>query len=513
MVDRSLESSYPRSFRRPRGWQVYLAFGVVGTFLYMVVPPLRGDPLFFNALGLTSCIAVVVGIRRNRPSYALPWWLFAVGLCLHWIGDVYTYSVPKYILHHQVEFPNLGVWVYLTVYGTQTLGLLLLVRHRSRERDRNTLIDASILILGASVLSWMLLIAPQIHDGSLVLLPKLVSVAFPLCDIIVLGAAIRLALDGGRRPPSFYLLNASIVTVLVTDFVYGIMTLEGAYHGQLLLDAGWFSFALLWAAAALHPSMAALAEPGGNQGSKLTPLRLSILAGVALIAPVCVLLLEFHRAGLKLVAIMCASLVLFGLVVIRMAGLMRQQERSAGRERTLGLETARLSGENQLQRSEARFASLVQNSSELITVVGGDATISYQSPSCEHLLGYTREELLGTRFDRLVVRDGAERLLRLLADGYAGAEGEAIECTLVRRDGESRQFEIQPTNLLSDEQVGGIVLNGRDISERKAFETQLAHQAFHDPVTKLANRVLFAERAQHAIVRARREQRELGCSS
>jgi diguanylate cyclase (GGDEF)-like protein len=53
--------------------------------------------------------------------------------------------------------------------------------------------------------------------------------------------------------------------------------------------------------------------------------------------------------------------------------------------------------------------------------------------------------------------------------------------------------------------VGGIVLNSRDISERKAFEEQLTHQAFHDPVTGLANRALFAERVRHAIARTRRE--------
>ena len=66
------------------------------------------------------------------------------------------------------------------------------------------------------------------------------------------------------------------------------------------------------------------------------------------------------------------------------------------------------------------------------------------------------------------------------------------------------------TNLLDEEHVGGIVLNARDVSERKAFEAQLTHQAFHDAVTGLANRALFAERVRHAIIRSRREDR--GCA-
>ena len=72
-----------------------------------------------------------------------------------------------------------------------------------------------------------------------------------------------------------------------------------------------------------------------------------------------------------------------------------------------------------------------------------------------------------------------------------------------------RQFEVLYTDLLDDENVHGVVLNSRDVSERKAFEEQLAHQAFHDPVTNLANRALFVEQVRHAVPRARRE----GCAA
>ena len=79
-----------------------------------------------------------------------------------------------------------------------------------------------------------------------------------------------------------------------------------------------------------------------------------------------------------------------------------------------------------------------------------------------------------------------------------------IECSLRHRDGTWLQFEVQHTDLLQDEHVRGVVLNSRDVSERKAFEDQLAHQAFHDPVTSLANRALFADRVQHSIMRSLR---------
>jgi diguanylate cyclase (GGDEF)-like protein/PAS domain S-box-containing protein len=507
-------SGRPSPWRsRPQAWQGYLAFGALGMFFYLLVPPLKGNPVLLNTIGMTSWIAVIVGIRRNKPSYSLPWWLFAVGFLLYWMGDVYTYSYPQLILHGEVPFPSIGDAIYLTVYPAQMLGLLLLVRKRNPHRNRNTLIDAAILTLGLSLLSWVLQIAPYLHDPTMGLLPKLVSVAYPLGDIILLAAAIRLVLDAGRRRPAFYLLSAGIVSLLVTDFVYGILTLEGAFHHQLLLDLGWTSYQLLWGAAALHPSMVALQEPVSDRGgAKLTPLRLSLLTGASLIAPICILLKELHRGDLDLIVIICASFVLFGLVVMRMVDLVRQQERSVARERTFAEEKARLMAEIQRRSSEARFASLVQHASDLITVVGEDATIAYQSPSSARVLGYPAEELLGTRFDHLVAPEDAGRLLRLLGDGaaYPRRDGEVIECTLRHRDGSLRQFEILHTNLLGDEHVRGIVLNARDISERKAFEEQLAHQAFHDPVTNLPNRALFVERVRHAIGRARREGSGLG---
>jgi diguanylate cyclase (GGDEF)-like protein/PAS domain S-box-containing protein len=245
---------------------------------------------------------------------------------------------------------------------------------------------------------------------------------------------------------------------------------------------------------------------------KLTPLRLSLLTGASLIAPVGLLLEELRRGDLGMTAIVGVSMVLFAFVAMRMVDMVRRQERSAERERAFVQEKARLTAQIQRHSSEQRFAALVQHSSDLITVVGADATIVYQSPSCEHVLGYKPEELLGTRFDHIVAPADAGRLLRLLADGsaYARRDGETIECTLRHRDGGLRQFEILHTNLLDNEHVRGIVLNARDISERKAFEEQLSHQAFHDPVTNLPNRALFVERVRHAISRARREQRQLG---
>ena len=79
-----------------------------------------------------------------------------------------------------------------------------------------------------------------------------------------------------------------------------------------------------------------------------------------------------------------------------------------------------------------------------------------------------------------------------------------VEWRFRQPDGSWLHAEILATNLLDDPTVRGVVLNTRDVSERRRLEEQLTHQAFHDPLTGLANRALFRDRVSHALALAQR---------
>ena len=96
-------------------------------------------------------------------------------------------------------------------------GVLLAVRRRNPQGDRAGVIDALIITVGIALLSWVFLMAPYVHDATLSPLAKSVSIAYPLGDVLLLAAALRLAFDGGRRRGSFFLLAASIGALLTTD--------------------------------------------------------------------------------------------------------------------------------------------------------------------------------------------------------------------------------------------------------------------------------------------------------
>jgi diguanylate cyclase (GGDEF)-like protein/PAS domain S-box-containing protein len=173
----------------------------------------------------------------------------------------------------------------------------------------------------------------------------------------------------------------------------------------------------------------------------------------------------------------------------------------------LALDSAALTEDLLRQQTEARFRSLVQNSTDVVMVVDADSTVRYVSPSVEGVFGYDPAELENTQLTRLIHPDDKTQVLQFLTlNGREGATATGlIESRMRHRDDFWLHIETLRTDLLHDPNVKGIVLNSRDVSERKAFEEQLSHQAFHDSITGLANRALFRDRVEHALERLTRD--------
>ena len=164
-----------------------------------------------------------------------------------------------------------------------------------------------------------------------------------------------------------------------------------------------------------------------------------------------------------------------------------------------------------LRRSEERFRALVRNASDVISILTPDGAVRYLSPTAERLWNCHPDVLEGTAIADLVHPDERARLDALLAQSLA-APGESLTSELRLcpagsrlRSGDWRTFETVWTNLPTEPGVEGVLLTCRDVSERKAFEEQLSHQAFHDSLTRLPNRALFMERLGHALARSRRQ--------
>ncbi|HET7488400.1 MAG TPA: EAL domain-containing protein [Acidimicrobiales bacterium] len=615
-------------------WKVVPVVGIVLAAAYLTVLPNAARDTLYLAVAVSSPVAMVVGIRRHRPQAVAAWRTYTAGVAVFLLGDLtfYWYRLVRGI---ERPFPSLADVFFVASYPLLITGLLLLVRSREPGGDRAGLIDACMVAVGAGLLAEVYIIAPSLADSSPPWLEKTISVAYPMFDVALLAVAVRLAMTGGRRQASYWLLTLAVASLLAADIGYAVNQLTGTFELGTPFDVGWMGFYACSALAALHPSMARLGGPGRNRVDESDRRRVVVLSAAVLMAPaVLVVQTARHRYDdLRVIAV--ASVALSMLVILRMSRLLADLAATAARERTLRAAAAslaaatdrddidavaidaarRLAGRDRLvqlavwsaaelregpvgdgapappdatapitlaqlgelvrqgdrngqppvhtdvlpvvegedlagafvvvglrplpprassaidtlathlgqalqrvalaedlhrRQGEARFRSLVHNLSDVICVVDADSTIRYSTPATHRVLGFEPDDLTGTRLVDLVHPDDAPVALSLFDDVVAvtGSIGP-VPMRARRADTSWVDVELIVDNLLGDPNVGGLVATLRDVSERKALERTLTHQAFHDGLTGLANRALFVDRVGHALRRRETDSRAL----
>jgi diguanylate cyclase (GGDEF)-like protein/PAS domain S-box-containing protein len=291
--------------------------------------------LIFHLVGVSAAVGILLGVFLYRPTYRLPWVLFAVGQLFFVTGDVLSYNYDKFF-GTELPYPAISDAFYLAVYPCLVAGVLLIVRRRTAGRDRGGLIDAAMVAIGIGVVSWVFLIAPYVHDTEMLWLEKATAMSYPFMDLLLMAVTARLIAGGGRKPVSFYLLGAGVAALFVTDAIYGWFLLNQGYTpGEGPLEAGWALFYILLGAAALHPSMSTVSDRQPETDAHVSLWRLSFMGAACLLAPATQALAELRGQAADLQVVLGATIVLFLLAMIRMGGLVRQQAQSALRERAL----------------------------------------------------------------------------------------------------------------------------------------------------------------------------------
>ena len=316
-----------------RVWLIYLTVGFVAIGLYFLLSGAVQDTLY-DLFGVSSVIAILVGVRWYRPRYALPWYTLAVAQFTLVAGDI-IFNVYENVLDIPAPFPSLADAVYFVGYLVFAFGLLLLIRQRATGSGFASLIDAIIVATGVGLLAWVFLMQPYASDSSSSLLERLVSIGYPLMGVLWITLAARLLFEPGKQPPAYYLLLLATVLYPMSDAIYGVLVLNNAYSSGVPVDAGWLLSYFILGAAALHPSMRELSEPAPTAQTKLSGWRLAILAAASLIAPMVLAIEAVVGENIDAPPVVIASVVMFSLVLVRIWGLVRGLEQAASRERIL----------------------------------------------------------------------------------------------------------------------------------------------------------------------------------
>ncbi len=423
------------------------------------------------------------------------WRLLAAGFSITAISDtIRLYSALVKDAPSSLAFVDP---LYILTYITILVALLYYARvFRSPSTRVRFGLDLGIIFLGTLMVTWYFVIYPiflQLHDDMLMaFLPLL----YPALDIMLIFGGSILA----RRQPDprtqwpFQLLILGGIVMLISDLLLATQELTGNGVNDwifVLSDSSKFIMALgaqlqfrTVTQRVLYPRQP---YPWEKTLYKFLPY-LAVIAGYSVV----LFSVSFSNVG-SIPWLTIGATILTSLIMIRQMFVLREnaQEMQA---------TLRLTEE--LRRSEARFRSLVQNASDVITVVGANGKILYESPALLPILGYQPDARLEQSiFDFIHPLDGAQ-LPREGDDCFFDAP-LTLELRMLHADGSWLWIEAKLTNLLHDPDIDGIVANYRDIRERKRFEEQLRHLAYHDPLTNVANRTLFHERLSIVFAAAR----------
>jgi signal transduction histidine kinase len=284
------------------------------------------------------------------------------------------------------------------------------------KRGRGSFIDACIISTSAGLVAWVFLMAPYATDLSLTVAERLVSVAYPMGDLLLLATVIWFFLTEGFRNRSLHWLFVSTAALLISDTGYGFQVLQGEYSAGWT-DSGFMISYLAFAAAGLEPAMGQLRSKGGSALLTISRRRLALLAGAAVLGPLLGLTaLQGNQVDLWVMT--GGTLVLFLLTFLRIAGLMRSVEHHSSLLQLQGreLESA-VTDLKDLEVARRHLLEAIHSASEKER---SSLAVELHDGPIQHLTTLSFEVDLATtgldRGDGVVTRDALEVLESGLSD-------------------------------------------------------------------------------------------------
>jgi diguanylate cyclase (GGDEF)-like protein/PAS domain S-box-containing protein len=438
--------------------------------------------------------AILLAVRVSRaPSLSAEtrrgWLIMAWAFAANLFGAV-AYLIIESVLR-QPPFPSMADLGYLAFYPLMLWGVMSFPRVTKTSEERLRFwFDSAIVLVGTGMVLWHFIIRPLALADGVDPLESGLAIAYIVGDIVLVLCIATIWL---RRPDSatqvaLYLVTLGLLAICVADVAFAYLQLFSRYEGGDWPDGFWNIGMFLLAVGAYHQLSASQKATQSTEtdggGSPLGWLPyLIITTGYVLLVWV-----ARSAQGDQIWELILGAVLLTAMVMARQVASAR--------------ENSRLLAQITERRGEARFRSLLQNLSDMIAVCDVSGNLVYWSPSLLRALGWETDEVTGRSFLAAVHPNDEARVRSYFQDvSHNAGVAPPVEFRLIRRGDEWSNVEATASNLIEDENVRGIVLNIRDVSERKVLESQLTHQAFHDTLTGLANRALFRDRVQHSLAR------------
>jgi diguanylate cyclase (GGDEF)-like protein len=317
---------------------LYAGLVIAGTALHLWYAPASSAGII--VIGLAAFGAVAYGIRRYRPAHASSWWLLASAALVTVSARVVYDALPG-------APASLKPWAWI-VWSMQLTALAALIvgalgLARSTLRGASAAIDAAIIVLGSGLIGGILIAIPYANVTGVGDLWRAVRVAFVFRDVVVLAIAIHLA-TAVRWNRSVNWLLAALSGFVAYDVLFRLGRIHGEWLAGTSIDLLWLLFAIGIGAAALSRTMVAVDTPTAANVREGAPLRIGLVATLALMPSAVLLLGLFQEPPWYQPLIVIFSTLILILALARIVDVARQLRRQVAGERVLRQTVTDLAG-------------------------------------------------------------------------------------------------------------------------------------------------------------------------
>lgn len=482
--------------RRPRDWADGVMYGtaalVLVYFLWIIFR--WGGPahvIFINDVVFLplAAAAVLLSLRAALratlpPRLRRAWLIIACAHLLYGVGEAlwYYWEAVQFV----PPFPSSADAFYLLSYPFMLWGICTFpVRAASRSETWEFWLDALTVCLGGWSIAWFLILGPAMASPGTDLLTACLSAIYITGDLIILvgtGAYLLRRWTTANGMSVVSLMLGAFFT-LAGDLLYTHLKFTDTYEPASITDTLWMLGRFLYVAAAYSQCCQAW-EKTERQVHRPVPDGVDHMPIVGVVSTYITLwYVAALHANTQVHGVLINVLAATALLILRQVIVLRTNRR---------LLDATLHLTEELRSNGARFRSLVQNASDVVLLVKDDNEILYRSPSFQRLFALAPDSPAAAQLIHLVCPEDRALALQVLQQLVRASNAE-VKRELHFRRGTADSFlaEVSFRNLLDDPDVAGIVITIRDITEQKAMEDQLRHQAFHDSLTNLVNLMAF----------------------
>ncbi len=454
------------------GYWIIVFFSVV--MLFYVAAQLFGLVENDDTTLIGNSLKTVVGIVGIMMSYSVTkslegnlkhtWKILTWAYIFNTGGDTIWYYYASIL--GEKPFPSWADVSFLLHYPVMLWALLSYPTTTKTFDKKKFIADISIVMVSGITLVWYFIIHPTIStitDEDLI--SPALNLSYTVGDmVLILGILVvffRGVEDNLKR--ALQIIVAGIVCMLVADLGFAYLTLQGTYFGGHWIENFFIFNSLSHIYAAYYQYRKGLRETEipdeETKTSESTILNwfpyIAILLGVVLLG------WESRPYwGENLGKVVLSSIVLTTLVVFRQIIAVR--------------ENVRLRAEEIARRNESKIEKLIEHSSDLITIRDNSGKVVFRSPSIKNILGYEPEEVDKYDSFELIHPDDVENLANSMKDLENGKiEFYKHEYRFKHKDGSWRVMEGVAKSVDDEDGLHGIIVNSRDITQRKQDEEKL----------------------------------------